>query len=244
MLVGTKVTLGAFVPDDYPAMYCWANDVAAARFDGAFRPVNLTDVLQLCDTAGKDPSRVLLAIRRRNEPRIIGYLHIQNISAVHRSADISIRIGQEQYRGQGYGQEAMTMGLHYCWQHLNLQRVSLIVFRNNARAINAYRAAGFKKEGLLKKLLFIDGAWVDVLLMAVFRPSRRPDGSRTNTDQTCLRAGAPSARLCNVSRVDARSNLGGPCEAGGVSPPRPASSLGAGQSDPERPGGDEVLAAA
>jgi ribosomal-protein-alanine N-acetyltransferase len=171
MFIGTKVTIGAFVLDDYPAMYCWANDVGAARHNGAFRPVNLTDVLQLCDTAGKDPSRVMLAIRRRNETQIIGYLHIQNISAVHRSADIGIRIGQEQWRGRGYGKEALMMGLAYCWQHLNLQRVSLIVFRKNARAINAYKAAGFRKEGLMKKLLFIDGEWVDVLLMAAFRPS-------------------------------------------------------------------------
>jgi RimJ/RimL family protein N-acetyltransferase len=55
--------------------------------------------------------------------------------------------------------------------YLNLRRVSLIVFRHNARAINAYRAVGFKKEGLLKKLLFVDDAWVDVVLMAAFRPS-------------------------------------------------------------------------
>lgn len=185
MFIGAKVTIGAFVPDDYPAMYCWVNDVAAARFDGAFRPVNLADVLQLCDTAGKDPSRVLLAIRRRNAPRIIGYLHIHNISAVHRSADISIRIGQEQCRGQGYGKDAMAMGLDYCWQHLNLQRVALTVFRDNARAISAYRAVGFKREGLLKKLLFVNGAWVDVVLMVAFRPShRRPHRIHSNTGQS------------------------------------------------------------
>jgi len=248
MLVGTKVTIGAFVPDDYPAMYCWANDVAAARFDGAFRPVNLTDVLQLCDTAGQDPSRALLAIRRRNDPRIIGYLHVQNISAVHRSADMSIRIGQEQHRGQGYGQEAMRMGLHYCWQHLNLQRISLFVFRNNPRAINAYRAVGFKKEGLLKKLLFVDGAWVDVLVMAAFRPSgRRRDRICTNTDQAYLRTEASCARLLNVSQVGAQPHLEALCDAGGLPPPpHPTAGFGVAHRDCERSGAEElnVLAAA
>jgi RimJ/RimL family protein N-acetyltransferase len=173
MLLGNKVTVGAFVPDDYPAMYCWANDVAATRLDGAFRPINLTDVLRQIETAAKDNSRVMMAIRPRNGTQIIGYLHIQNINAVHRSADIGIRIGQEQWRGQGYGKEALALALDYCWRHLNLQRVALIVFRNNARAINAYKAVGFKKEGLLRKLLFIDGEWIDVLLMAALRPSSR-----------------------------------------------------------------------
>jgi RimJ/RimL family protein N-acetyltransferase len=115
----------------------------------------------------------MFAIRKHSETTIIGYLHIQNISSVHRSADIGIRIGEEKNRGHGYGKEALTMALDYCWRHLNLNRVGLIVFRNNPRAISAYKAAGFRVEGRLKKFFFIDGAWVDVLLMAAFRPSRQ-----------------------------------------------------------------------
>jgi len=170
MLIGTKITMGPFVPEDYGAMYCWANDIAAARLDGAFRPVNLVDVVRQFENAGNDQSRVMFAIRKRAETAIIGYLHVQNISSVHRSADISIRIGEEKNRGQGYAKEALTMALDYCWRHLNLNRIGLTVFRNNLRAINAYKAAGFRGEGRLKKFLFVDGAWVDVLLMAAFRP--------------------------------------------------------------------------
>jgi RimJ/RimL family protein N-acetyltransferase len=171
MLSGAKITIGPFVPEDYPAMYCWANDVAAARLDGAFRPVHLSEMLRQIESAAKDPSRVMFAIRRRTETKIIGHIQIQNISGVHRSADIGIRIGEEINRGQGYGKEALAMALDYCWRHLNLQRVGLIVFRNNLRAVSVYKAAGFRKEGCLKKLFFIDGEWEDVLMMATFRPS-------------------------------------------------------------------------
>jgi hypothetical protein len=38
--------------------------------------------------------------------------------------------------------------------------------------VSVYKAVGFRTEGRLKKLFFIDGAWVDVLLMATFRPPR------------------------------------------------------------------------
>ncbi len=186
MLIGTKINIGPFVPEDYAAMYCWANDVAAARFDGTFRPVNLSDVVRQCESAGKDPSRVMFAIRRHSETTIIGYLHIQNISSVHRSADIGMRIGEEKNRGHGYGKEALTMALDYCWRHLNLNRVGLLVFRNNPRAVSAYKAAGFRVEGRLKRFFFIDGAWVDVLLMAAFRPSqkRRHDAPARNASNS------------------------------------------------------------
>jgi RimJ/RimL family protein N-acetyltransferase len=173
MFIGNQITLGAFVPEDYGPMYCWANDVVAARDNGAFRPVNLRDMVTQCEAAGKDPTQVMLAIRRRSEAKIIGYLHIHNINMVHRSAELGIRIGEERNRGKGYGKEALTMALSYCWDHLNLERIGLVVFRDNARALSAYKAVGFKKEGLMRKLLFVDGAWVDVVVMAAFRPSRR-----------------------------------------------------------------------
>jgi RimJ/RimL family protein N-acetyltransferase len=190
MFIGSQVTLGAFVPDDYVAMYCWANDVVAARLDGAFRPANLKDVVTQCDTAAKDPSRVMLAVRLRGDPKLIGYVAIQNISAVHRSADIGIRIGEEKYRGRGYGKQALRIALDYCWDHLNLERVGLVVFRHNARAINAYQAVGFKKEGLLKRLLYVDGRWVDVVLMAAFRRSRSRQRARSG-GQTSIDAKPP-----------------------------------------------------
>ena len=171
MFLGPRITLGAFVPDDYGAMYCWANDIAAARLDGAFRPVNLRDVIASCETGG-DASRVMLAIRQRTDPKIIGYINIHNVNAVHRSADLGMRIGHERHRGQGFGKEALAMALNYCWNHLNLERVGLVVFRHNARAIAAYSACGFKKEGVLKRFLFVDGAWIDFVLMAAFRPVR------------------------------------------------------------------------
>ena len=177
MLIGANVNIGPFVPDDYAAMYCWANDVAAARFDSTFRPVNFSDVVRQCEGAGHDASRVMFAIRKLGETKIIGYLHIQNINAVHRSADIGIRIGEENNRGHGFGKEALAMALDYCWRHLNLNRVGLTVFRDNPRAIRAYKTAGFRIEGRLRKFLYIDGAWVDVLLMAAFAPSRKKRGS-------------------------------------------------------------------
>jgi RimJ/RimL family protein N-acetyltransferase len=177
MFLGPRTTLGAFVPDDYGAMYCWANDVVAARLDRAFRPTNFRDVIASCET-GNDASRVMFAIRQRTDPKIIGYINIHNISAVHRSADLGIRIGEERHRGQGLGKEALAMALDYCWNHLNLERVGLVVFRNNTRAIAAYSASGFKKEGILKHILFVDGTWVDLVLMAAFRPARK----RARTD--------------------------------------------------------------
>lgn len=173
MLIASRITLGPVMPGDFAPMFRWANDVAAARLDLAYRPVDLKTHLQWCESIGSDTTRVIFAIRKANEPAIIGYVQVSAINPVHRSADIGIRIGEERHRGQGYGKEALRLALNFCWDHLNLNRVQLIVFKHNARAIRAYAAAGFRREGRLRKAAFIDGAWTDLLVMAMLRPARR-----------------------------------------------------------------------
>jgi RimJ/RimL family protein N-acetyltransferase len=173
MLMARHITIGPFVPEDFAPLFCWINDVASARLDFAYRPVDMMSHQQWWNSLGKDATKVVFAIRKTSEPAIIGYTQIGGINSVHRSAELGIRIGEEKNRGHGYGTEALQLAVDFCWQHLNLNRLQLIVFKHNQRAVSAYRAAGFKKEGLLKKAAFVGGEWGDLVLMAVLRPAKR-----------------------------------------------------------------------
>jgi RimJ/RimL family protein N-acetyltransferase len=91
---------------------------------------------------------------------------------VHRSAMMGLRIGDAADRGQGYGRDALELAVNFCWNHLNLSRIGLVVFSVNERAIKLYKAFGFQEEGLLKRSVFIDGRYIDVVLMGLMHPSR------------------------------------------------------------------------
>jgi diamine N-acetyltransferase len=172
MLLGSHTSLGPIVPADFPSLFCWANDVDAVRLDSAYRPIDFVQHTQWCEQVGKDPTLVVFAIRKLNDPAIIGYVKLSNINAVHRCADFGIRVGVESNRGRGYGKEATALALSFCWNHLNLNRVQLIVFGHNARAVRVYAAAGFEQEGLLRRAAFVNGAWVDLVVMAALRPAQ------------------------------------------------------------------------
>lgn len=176
MLLGSQISLGPIVPADFPSLFCWANDIEAIHHDTSYRPVDLVQHTQWCEAIGKDPSTVMFAIRKLNDPTIIGYVKIGQINAVHRCAEFGIRIGSEANRGKGYGKEATALALSFCWNHLNLNRVQLIVFGHNARAARVYAAAGFEREGLLRRAAFVDGAWIDLVIMAVLRPAQEVRG--------------------------------------------------------------------
>ena len=171
MLLASRITIGPLAPSDFGPLFCWVNDVAAARLDFSYRPIDMMTHQQWWDGLGKDPTKVVFAIRKTTDPAIIGFVQIIGINSVHRSAELGIRIGEEKNRGQGHGKEALRLAVEFCWNHLNLNRVQLIVFKHNHRAIGAYKAVGFKKEGLLKKAAFIGGSWVDLVLMAALRPA-------------------------------------------------------------------------
>lgn len=166
----TQIAIGPFMPEDAASLFLWVNDIDAANLDLAFRPMDWTAFQGWLADIGRNQTRVMFAIRKVSQPQITGYIALTNIHAVHRSAELGIRIGAAADRGKGYGQAAIALALKYAWKNLNLHRVQLTVFAHNTRAIASYRAAGFEEEGRLTHAAFIDGKWTDVIIMAALRP--------------------------------------------------------------------------
>ena len=60
----------------------------------------------------------------------------------------------------------MHAAINLADQWLNLTRLELTVFTDNAPAIRLYKRTGFKVEGTLKKYAYRDGQYVDAFAMA------------------------------------------------------------------------------
>lgn len=172
MPTASRITIGRFAPEDVAPVFRWMSDAAAARLDFAYRPIDMITYRQWWQSLGKDQTEAALAIRKTADLTLLGYLRITGINGMHRSAEIGIRIGEEDNRSRGYGKEALSLAIEFCWNHLDLNRIQLTVFRDNARAIRACQAVGFRTEGVLKKAAFVGGRWVDVMLMAALRPAQ------------------------------------------------------------------------
>jgi diamine N-acetyltransferase len=167
---GSKIMIGPVLAADCAPMFRWFNDVEAARLDLAYRPIDWASHKAWFESLGRDPSKVLFAIRRIGEAALVGSVTVAQIQSVHRSAEIGVRIGEESDRGQGFGSEAIGLATEFCWRYLNLERVWLQAFEHNERAIRAYEKVGFEREGVLRRAAYIDGQWVDVVMMAKLRP--------------------------------------------------------------------------
>ena len=171
MIIGEKVCLCPFLREDAPAVFNWLNTVTLAHLNGPYRPTDQMSFDGWFQAIGKDPSKVMFAIRREGDLRLLGYVQITTINPVFRTGEMGIVVGDEAERGKGYGQEALQLVLRHCWDDLNLHRVNLFVVGDNPGAVHVYAKVGFVDEGRMRQAAYVDGRYVDVLVMGVLRPA-------------------------------------------------------------------------
>ena len=171
MLTGDGVRLRAIERSDIPNFVRWLNDrevtdtllihspLSKAMEEGwfdkhlAMNP-NETEVLAIEILVGKDWVHV-------------GSTGLHEIEPVHLAAEFGIFIGEKQYWNQGFGRKATRLMLKHGFEDLNLNRIYLYVYETNPRAMKAYEAAGFKREGVMREAIYKNGSYINVILMSV-----------------------------------------------------------------------------
>ena len=82
---------------------------------------------------------------------------------------MAILIGEKDLHGKGFGADAVRTLCRFGFSEMNLRKIKAAVFDFNVPALRCYEKCGFVREGVLKQEMFRDGAYHDVILMALFR---------------------------------------------------------------------------
>jgi diamine N-acetyltransferase len=173
VLTGTRISLGPVRADDLPLLHRWINDRELVVLSAPYRPVHFSDHEAWWSSVAGDPSVELFAIRLLGEDRLVGTCQLLAIDHRHRSAELQIRIGDQDARGRGVGTEAVRLLLRHAFADLDLRRVALHVLASNTAAIATYEKTGFVREGVLREAAFADGRHEDVVLMSVLQSEWR-----------------------------------------------------------------------
>jgi RimJ/RimL family protein N-acetyltransferase len=109
---------------------------------------------------------IVFSIINAADNKAIGYTSIKGISETEARAEVGIAIMEREYRGQGYGTEALRHVVDYAFNELRLTLLGLTVFPSNQRAIRAYEKVGFRKTEVLEdSWLLPDGEYADMWVM-------------------------------------------------------------------------------
>ena len=109
-----------------------------------------------------------ICLKENGEP--IGRIYISRIDEHYDSLDLTrIYIGDDRFRGQGYGEEALRLVLRFAFAEKGCERVTLDYFTGNETAANLYRKLGFQEEGVMRHSGKKEGVYIDLHLMSILR---------------------------------------------------------------------------
>jgi len=172
MLYSERIRLRAIEKEDLPRFVTWLNDPEVRRNLQLFQPLSLAQEEEwfkqiLQRSVVEQP--LVIEIKNADSWQAVGNVGLFAIRDADRAAEIGIFIGEKKFWGQGYGAEVMSLMLKHGFKELNLNRIFLRVYETNLRGIRAYEKAGFKLEGRLRQDRFMDGKYIDVIVMSVLR---------------------------------------------------------------------------
>lgn len=168
---GSLVSLRAVTKEDSCHYFKWINDKSLVLNNANYKPVSEYEHQNWFDRAFLNQDVRIFSIVVNSNNQLIGSCSLRHINTIHRNAELQIRIGELDYQNKGLGSEAIQLLVDYGFNHLNLIRISLQVFANNHRAIRAYEKCDFQREGLLRKAAYIDGRYIDIVMMSILNES-------------------------------------------------------------------------
>jgi len=166
--------------DDLPRFVEWSHDPEVLRHLALAFPLGLAGEERWFEAQLKlDPACQPFAIdvrglRGGRSTAGEGWTHVgaigfHQVDWRNRTAELGVMIGRKDAWGLGFGTDATRALVSWGFGVLNLNRVSLRVFEDNARGIRCYEKVGFRHEGRLRQDRFHSGRYWDTLVMGVLR---------------------------------------------------------------------------
>ena len=164
---GNLVRLSAYRPEDAADIARWSEDAEYARLmsDTIVQPRSAEEIA--AKEHGDSRDRMWFRLRVLENDKHIGHVGFYGIQWNNAICSLGIGIGEREYRGKGYGADALRVALRYAFDELNMYRVGLAVIDYNAAAIRSYERAGFVREGLIRGAELRDGKRSDEILMGI-----------------------------------------------------------------------------
>jgi RimJ/RimL family protein N-acetyltransferase len=143
-------------------------EVAALAGEGPVILASLAEWEAWFEQRAANPPKDSISFAVESEDELIGQAGLHRIDHFNQRCELGIALGKD-FWGQGLGQEATRLLVDYAFTYLNMNRISLRVLADDARAVGAYRKAGFREEGRLRQAALVAGDFHDELVMAVLR---------------------------------------------------------------------------
>jgi ribosomal-protein-alanine N-acetyltransferase len=162
LLEGKLVNLRVMEREDLPLVLQWIND---PEFGGEYEPLEQTSMKELekwYDNPRQDETWFI--IEKKDRSKVGQIFH----TPVGSHFEIGYRLIPNE-RNKGYCTEAVRIVVDYLFLAKNIVRIQAKTNPKNVASQKVLEKAGFHKEGLVRKDIFIMGKWQDGILYSVLK---------------------------------------------------------------------------
>ena len=167
-LKGERLYLRPVTLDDVNAAYeRWMNDPEVVRYLEVRGPQSRQAIADYVRKMAGKSDEPFFAMCLAAGDRHIGNIKLGPINSYHKSADISLVIGEKDCWGKGYATEAIALVAKHAFHTLKLEKLRAGCYAPNEGSAKAFEKCGFKREGLLRGQVVCDGARTDLITLGL-----------------------------------------------------------------------------
>jgi UDP-4-amino-4,6-dideoxy-N-acetyl-beta-L-altrosamine N-acetyltransferase len=169
MLKGKNIYLASVSKESIEQLRNWRNNPEFRKYFREYREISkeMQNAWFMNRVEGNS-SQIDFEIRDIKTDTLIGHCGLYYINWVNRTAEFTIYVGDLSFRGAGFGSSALRTLLKYGFEDLNLNKIWCEVYDNN-EAIEIYKHLGFVPEGILRKHVYKNGAYLDAHVLSLLR---------------------------------------------------------------------------
>lgn len=165
-LEGKFCYLSPISHEDAEKYFVWLNDLETSIYLRTFTQIiTLPQEKQALQELTQDNHVMGIVDKRTNS--VIGNCGLMEVDFINRTAELGIFIGEKEYRGKGFGEDATNLMLDFGFNALNLNNIWVRIYSYNEASMNLFRKCGFKVIGRRREAKIIGNAKYDEILMDI-----------------------------------------------------------------------------
>lgn len=148
--------------------YNWLNDPEINQYlETKFTPRSLGNIAEFVKRMDGNENEPFFAICLQEDDRHIGNIKIGPVNWHHRTADISLFVGDKSLWGKGIATEAIKLVTDFGFRTLNLNKIKAGCYGGNLGSAKAFEKCGFVREGLLREQFISQGQKIDMIILGI-----------------------------------------------------------------------------
>jgi RimJ/RimL family protein N-acetyltransferase len=178
LLEGKNVNLRIMEKEDLPLFAEWVNK---PEFFGEYNPLRQISKAEIEKDFDKSTLEQTGFIIEKKDGSKIGYIcHFILVHPAGKLLEIGYSLVPSE-RGKGYCTEAVRIMVDYLFLSRDMMRIQACTDTRNVASQKVLEKAGFKKEGTMRKYLFIRGEWRDAYVYSILREECKEPKTLTKT---------------------------------------------------------------